>query len=217
MPSPRSELAVWSWESRHNAFPATGPLWLSPVLWSQELFEECEDPAEAVHDYLTMIKTDFPMAREVPLSWQVANFGERAPFQQHDGDVDGMRIINGSFAGDDFLHYFTWPESPTTGERVDWYRLPVRPERGAQMWEAFDWLPLPLQRTVSVDVLGLLVRRARSTTASVPEPRATEKQVTYLASLLRKTGDQVDPEVLAALSKSEARQRISALVDQRQP
>lgn len=45
---PHTMQTIWTWESRRNGFPHTGPLWLSPVLWSQELFEEIEDPAEAI-------------------------------------------------------------------------------------------------------------------------------------------------------------------------
>ncbi len=205
---------VWTWESRSNGFPHTGPLWLSPVLWSQELFEEYEDPAEAIGEYLLMIQTDYPNAREVPLSWQVADLGERAPFQIHDGKVDGMSIVNGSFDGDNFLHYFTWPESQTTGERTDWYRLPVKAGRGARMWTVLDWLPLALQRAVSVDVLGLLVRRVGTTADTAAEPMATEKQISYLTSLLGKAGREVGADEIRGLSKAEAHRRISALVKQ---
>ena len=211
---PHTMQTIWTWESRRNGFPHTGPLWLSPVLWSQELFEEIEDPAEAISRYRSMIQTDYPTAREVPLSWQVADLGERAPFQTHKGEVDGMSVDNGLFAGDDFLHYCTWPKSQASGEQVDWYQLPVRPGRGARMWESFDWLPLPLQRTISVDVLGLLDRRARRAADPASEPRASEKQRKYLADLLRKAGHEPSHDELAGLSKAEAGRRISSLVDQ---
>ncbi|MER5747121.1 DUF3072 domain-containing protein [Streptomyces sp. NPDC002225] len=205
---------IWTWESRTNGFPHVGALWLAPVLWSQEAFDEYEDPAEAIREYLSMILTDYPGAREVPLYWQVAALGERAPFQPHDGEVDGMRIMNGSFAGDDFLHHFTWPTAQTTGERADWYGLPVKAERCSWMWTALGWLPLALQRTVTVDVLHLLARRVRTTTGSADEPMATEKQIAYLTSLLRKAGSEADADEIRGLSKAEAHRRISALVDQ---
>ncbi|MEU7267104.1 hypothetical protein AB0A84_25800 [Streptomyces albidoflavus] len=206
--------AEWTWKSRSNGFPQAGPLWLSPILWSQELFEEHEDPVEAIGEYLLMIRSDYPNAREVPLSWQVANSGERAPFQIHNGEIDGMRIVNGSFDGDNFLHYFTWPESRTTGEQTDWYRLPVKAGRGDRMWAVLDWLPLPLQRTVSVDVLGLLVRRSGTTADAAAEPMATQKQISYLTSLLGKAGREVGVDEIHGLSKAEAHRRISALVKQ---
>lgn len=46
------------------------------------------------------------------------------------------------------LTLFTWPEDPTTGERVDWFRLPVRDRARSTFWRALGWMPAPMQPTL---------------------------------------------------------------------
>jgi predicted GIY-YIG superfamily endonuclease len=47
----------------------------------------------------------------------------------------------------DFLTHFTWPIDAVTGERLDWFKLPVINDRFPEFSKALDWTPSPLQPT----------------------------------------------------------------------
>ena len=75
----------------------------------------------------------------VPIYWMVQDASghgtiETAPFQPE-------------FAESNFLTYFTWPDDPTTGKRLDWFRLPILNSRFPKFAEALGWTPSPFQRT----------------------------------------------------------------------
>jgi len=60
-----------------------------------------------------------------------------------------------------FLHYFTWPVDPDTGERINWMTLPVadkfwnldQADKGGFIQEATGWKPSALAPTVDLDAL----------------------------------------------------------------
>ena len=61
----------------------------------------------------------------------------------------------------DFLTYFTSPVSATSGEPLNWLRLPVvdklwrpgRGDKGGFIQEATGWKPSPLQPLIHIDQL----------------------------------------------------------------
>jgi hypothetical protein len=76
---------------------------------------------------------------------------EGAPFQVH-----ALEPVM-----QNFLAFFTWPEHPTTGEPLNWLRLPVldrlwrpgRGDRGGFISEATGWKPNALEAHMNVDLL----------------------------------------------------------------
>ena len=61
----------------------------------------------------------------------------------------------------DFLSFFTWPEHATTGEPLNWLRLPVlerlwrpgRGDKGGFIQEATGWKPSALEPYLNVELL----------------------------------------------------------------
>lgn len=63
---------------------------------------------------------------------------------------------------EDFLTHYTWPVDVTTGERVNWARLPVvekrwsgkRGDKGGFVQEALRWKPAALQPLMHVEAMA---------------------------------------------------------------
>lgn len=49
---------------------------------------------------------------------------------------------------DDWTTEFTWPTDAETGERLDFFRLPVDMSRFPAFAEALGWTPAPFTRTI---------------------------------------------------------------------
>jgi predicted GIY-YIG superfamily endonuclease len=136
----------WVFRSRESNWEKQANLFLYPEL-------ECSSMVDNVHyldsegqfeEYVQYLERRYPEwldADAVPIIWSVRSresvdsIYETAPFQPF---APGWG---------DFLTHFTWPVDIKTGERLDWFRLPVVNERFPEFAEALAWTPSPLQPT----------------------------------------------------------------------
>lgn len=180
-------IPAWKFCSLANGYPRTEPLWLywevhcDPIsddytvdeirpsdLWRLWLDDTIDEAAEAIHGHGAF-----------QISWFVEGPStfEGAPLRdircsmhhmhQHPETWPDEESMHKSMHDLNFLGHFTWPRDPTTGERLQWSRLPVidkvwrernLPElhafKGGFIQEATGWKPSPLQPFVDVYQLG---------------------------------------------------------------
>lgn len=117
-------------------------LYLYPELEGSSMVDDYwdEDGAGQFKAYYRYLERKYPQwleADAVPIYWTVEPSCETAPFQQleHWGPFE------------DFLTVYSWPEDPKTGERLDWYKMPVINDRFPKFAAALNWTPAPLQRS----------------------------------------------------------------------
>jgi hypothetical protein len=145
---------VRSWQFRlirHASDLQTADLYLYPELDGSSVVEDYYDldGAGQLEAYVRYVRERHPewLADDaVPIYWTVQSAGgkkitETAPFQDSPADEFRRHLTR------NFLTYFTWPQDAGTGERLDWYRLPVRNDRFPEFAKALAWLPSPLQPT----------------------------------------------------------------------
>ena len=93
----------------------------------------------------------------IPIYWSVVirepSDTEQMPFQHSHSDV--------GILDEDFLSFYTWPEHPETGERLNWLTLPVEDklwdsehgDKGGFIQSATRWKPSILQPYVYLPAL----------------------------------------------------------------
>lgn len=148
----------WTFRNQRSSFARTLELWLVPELHLDPCVDDVWDasPAAQLAYYVNQVRLRSPdewEADAVHICWSVQGEGvcETAPFAGHD------------VPWGDFLAHFTWPEDAATGERVDWFALPVRYDRWPGLAEALGcWRPSPLQRAFPLRSL-VECMRARGT------------------------------------------------------
>jgi hypothetical protein len=147
---------IWRVRSLETDYRWEGPL---EAIWevshdpiSDDYTPEETEAGELLHMWAEQVREVYPDGL-VPIYWFVYSEGqgkfERMPFQRHLGDAE------------DFLTYFSWPVSKSTGERLNWLTLPVadklwnehRANKGGFIQEATGWKPSILQPYVFLDSL----------------------------------------------------------------
>ena len=148
----------WYFESRRSGYARTVDLRLYPELDCSSMVDDYYDydGDEQLDEYVAYIKRKYPAWLEndaVPIVWTVlsgwdSGVFENAPFQNlataYAADSRGVPSAFNALR-QDFLTHFTWPYDPRTGERLDWYRLPVVNDRFPEFAKALAWTPSPLQ------------------------------------------------------------------------
>jgi hypothetical protein len=142
----------WTWTGRSHGHRFDSPLYLTWELWNDPITDNYTPDEASAHDLLRSWLDSLPDERTeelfgpgaVGIGWSVTGEPfEAAPFQ--------MRRYR---AGDeDFLTHYTWPEQHSSGERLNFNRLPVkdklwRPgaaDKGGFFQEATGWKPAALQ------------------------------------------------------------------------
>ncbi|WP_189910770.1 hypothetical protein [Streptomyces albogriseolus] len=140
--------AKWRFSSRKTGYERVVPLELHPEINLSPMVDEYYDESgeEQFRQWVKVVRRECPKQWEedaVSIYWGVSSPGngvfETAPFQRQ--FMDRVPPVQ------DFLAYFTWPVHETTGEKLDWFKLPVVNERFKAWAEALDWTPSPLQAT----------------------------------------------------------------------
>lgn len=134
----------WRFEHRRSGFEHVGPLYLYPELDCSSCVDDvhwCEGEEQLTY-YVEYLERKYPHWLEqdaVPIYWSVSGCQqEYAPFSSAGDHSEWFTT---------FLDYFTWPEDAVTGERLDWFRLPVVMDRFPEFSAALGWTPSPLQPT----------------------------------------------------------------------
>lgn len=133
---------TWSYASRQSGFTRRENIWLyAEPNWSSCIDDCFSDDGEEQLDYYVDSIRHHDQASwandAVSISWFVdtdCGMFEAAPFALAPGDEDTTG----------FLAYFTWPVDDD-GERLDWFRLPVRMDRFPHFTKALGWSPSPFQ------------------------------------------------------------------------
>ena len=133
-------LPLWELTSRRSGYSRTTRLWLYPVPNISSCVDDCMPASGEEHlkYYCNMIRENYPDYWEkdaVPIYWTVCDIHERAPFPVVGMDWD-----------EDVRTFFHTPTNTETGERLNWYRLPVINSRFPEFGEALGWLPSPGQQ-----------------------------------------------------------------------
>ncbi len=139
----------WTFASLHSGFERTSALYLYGELDCSAMVDDYYelDGEGQLARYVQYLEEHHPQwlsADAVPIIWFVrgAQTMENAPFQSGEYGPDGKWGSR-----NDFLSEFTWPYDARTGERVDWFKLPVRIDRFPEFAQALDWAPSALQPT----------------------------------------------------------------------
>lgn len=136
----------WVFRSRESNWEKRANLFLYPEVECSAMVDEVHylDGEGQFEEYVQYLERRYPEwldADAVPIIWSVRSresvdsIYETAPFQPF---APGWG---------DFLTHFTWPVDAKTGERLDWYRMPVINDRFPEFAEALAWTPSPLQPT----------------------------------------------------------------------
>jgi hypothetical protein len=140
--------AKWRFSSLVSGYERVVPLELHPELNYSPMVDEYYDETgeEQFRQWVKCIQRECPKQWEddaVLIYWGVSSPGngvfETAPFQR--------QFAHRVPQVEDFLTHFTWPVHEQTGERLDWFQLPVVNERFKEWAEALAWTPSPLQPT----------------------------------------------------------------------
>lgn len=149
IPGAPSGAGRWTFASLHSGLKRSVTLYLYGELDCSAMVDEYyeldgEGQLAAYVEYLEEHHPEWLAADAVPIIWFVRGEEtmENAPFQAGEYGPQGKW---GSRS--DFLSEFTWPNDARTGERVDWFKLPVRIDRFPEFAQALDWLPSALQPT----------------------------------------------------------------------
>lgn len=132
----------WVFRSLQSGVEKRADLYLYPELDCSAMVDEVHylDGEGQFEEYVQFLERKYPQwltSDAVPIVWSV---------------VGGKTYEAAPFTGDepswgDFLAHFTWPVHAQTGERLDWYRMPVVNDRFPEFAEALAWTPSPLQPT----------------------------------------------------------------------
>lgn len=145
-PGPAPAAGRWRFARQLGGGQITTDLWLYPELDLSSCVDDVywADGHEQLDYYIDQIQRHHPdwwAADAVPISWFVRGtdgIAEVAPFWP---DPIGRKMPG---PHEDFLAYFTWPIDATTGARLDWFALPIRP-RFEKLADALAWTPAPFQ------------------------------------------------------------------------
>ncbi|MFE1046327.1 hypothetical protein ACFW5S_10900 [Streptomyces olivaceus] len=141
--------AKWRFSNLVSGYERVVPLVLRPEINFSSMLMDYDDESgeEQFRRWVKCVQHDSPKQWEddaVSILWGVVspgnNFNENAPFQNHP-------FWTRASEPDNFLKHFTWPVHETTGERLDWFQLPVVNERFKEWAKALAWTPSPLQPT----------------------------------------------------------------------
>jgi hypothetical protein len=117
----------------------TTHLWLYPELECSACVDECDgDGAEQSAYYCDYIRTHYSQwwqADAVPIYWSVI------------GDRDGFGSETAPCAANLLRTYYYPPRHATTGETINWFKLPVVNQHFPDFAAALGWLPTPFQAT----------------------------------------------------------------------
>lgn len=150
----------WRFSSRRSGYERQIDLQLYPELDCSAMVDEVHDldGAGQFKEYVRYIENRYPqwLAEDaVPIVWSVTSgwegVFEAAPFTRE-------------VPWGDFLTHFTWPVDAKTGERLDWFQLPVVNDRFPKFASALAWTPSPLQPTCPLS--SILASRAGHRRAS---------------------------------------------------
>ncbi|MEU0752008.1 hypothetical protein [Streptomyces albogriseolus] len=144
--------AKWRFSSRKTGYERVVPLELYPEINLSPMVDEYyeETGEEQFRQWVRYVKRQTPQQWEddaVSIYWTVSapsstvdGVFETAPFQTH-------FFRERATPPETFLTHFTWPVHETTGERLDWFQLPVVNRRFPEWVKALKWTPSPLQAT----------------------------------------------------------------------
>ncbi|WML79163.1 hypothetical protein [Streptomyces sp. VNUA74] len=141
--------ASWRFSSLVSGYERVVPLELRPEINFSSMLIDYEDESgeEQFRRWVKCVQHESPKQwadDAVSILWGVVspgnNFTENAPFQNHP-------FWTRSSEPDNFLKHFTWPIHERTGERLDWFQLPVVNDRFKEWAKALNWTPSPLQAT----------------------------------------------------------------------
>lgn len=145
---PSISTGTWRFQNRRTECEFVGPLYLYPELDCSSCVDDvwwCGGDEQLAH-YVQYLEWHYPHWLNhdaVPIHWSVTGCQrEFAPFSSSFDHTGGFPT---------FLDYFTWPNDAVTGERLDWFSLPVVMDRFPEFSEALGWTPSPLQPTAPLD------------------------------------------------------------------
>jgi hypothetical protein len=129
---------LWRFRFREGGYEHTATIWLYPELDCSACIDDADDqsgPGQLAHfvDYVRNQCPEWWAADAVPIYWCVRGepgVCEQAPVANSD---------------ENFLTFFTKPEDAETGERLNWWKLPVRNTRFPAFARALAWTPSPFQ------------------------------------------------------------------------
>jgi hypothetical protein len=145
-PDPSKQAAGrWEFKNRRSGYRRQCDLVLYPELDCSAMVDDYYhlNGDDQLREYVRYLEDRYPQwleADAVPIYWSVEtpawDLGEGAP------------PFLGSHVKESiphFLDYFTWPTDVNTGERLDWFSLPVVNDRFPEFAEALAWTPSPFQ------------------------------------------------------------------------
>jgi predicted GIY-YIG superfamily endonuclease len=134
----------WLWHPLRNpTLVRRTDLYLEPEINCSTMVEDyCELDAEGqLWQWIQYMLKKYPKddLDAIPVDWSVV-------------DHRGCHWGYAPYQGDDLLpHAFlrdqSWPVDATTGEKLDWFKLPIRWGKFAEASKALDWTPGRMQRT----------------------------------------------------------------------
>lgn len=139
---------LWRFRSIRSGYERTVRLHLHPELHLSPCVGDVDDASgeEQLDHYVRYLANDgYEALDAIPIYWSVASLdggiGEHAPFAADRFHGTRYRLE------EDFLTWLTWPVNAATGERLDWFQLPVIDDRFPEFAKALGWVPSPLQPT----------------------------------------------------------------------
>lgn len=134
----------WTYMTR-SGYRRQEDMFLYPELECSSMVDDYYDQSGDVQfeEWVRYLVRHYPeLLRDdaVPIYWTVLPACESAPpFIK--GHYDGMISDDNRH----FLAHFTWPTNAVTGDRLDWFSLPVVNDRFPEFAEALAWTPSPFQ------------------------------------------------------------------------
>ncbi|MGA5435460.1 hypothetical protein ACPCIZ_12800 [Streptomyces cellulosae] len=141
--------AKWRFSSLKTGYERVVPLELHPEINLSPMVDEFyeESGEEQFWQWVKAVQRKTPQQWDddaVSIYWGVSSpengVFETAPLQTH-------FFRERATPPETFLTHFTWPVHEQTGERLDWFQLPVVNKRFPEWVKALKWTPSPLQGT----------------------------------------------------------------------
>lgn len=135
----------WYFRSRRSGHEFHTDLYLYPELDCSAMVDDHyeldgEGQFEEYTQYVASRYPDWINNNAVPIVWSVHSGWGRGIFE-------AAPFTSNEPSWGDFLTHFTWPSNTKTGERLDWFQLPVVNDRFPDFAQALAWTPSPLQPT----------------------------------------------------------------------
>lgn len=133
----------WRYRNRDSGYEFANRLHLEPEIEGSPMVGDLDtrDGAEQLAAFAHYVEQRMPAdwaANAVRIHWFVSS---------DDGQFSGAPWTD-LLGGDDWLTEFTWPVDAETGERLDFFRLPVVMDRFPAWAEALGWTPAPFTPTI---------------------------------------------------------------------